>query len=48
MRRSLLPVVLALLGCSAVADSDGSEQAEGGEPPKLESELTPGLRLLDA
>jgi hypothetical protein len=53
MRCSLAPVVLALFGCSAVPrdeiESSGDEQAdESGEPPKLESELEPGLRLRDA
>lgn len=46
-------IVLALLGCTAVPDeppdSNGAEQADdGGEPPKLESELEPGLILRDA
>src|SRR5262245_11069666 len=51
MRVSLLLVVLALLGCSAVDDqaaAEGGEQSDSGDPPKLESDLTPGLRLLDA
>lgn len=44
--------LLALLGCSAALDeqpgSDEGEQADAGEPAKLESELSPGLQLLDA
>lgn len=52
MRRVFVPVLLSLLGCSPALDepdmAGGSEQADDGEPIKLESDLVPGLNLLAA